>query len=305
MPRRDFAVEVVLRAVLVGRPFFYLAVARATVPPSCSVTLLGLWAANDGAAMETFLVLISLLPGPILHIPMPDRATCDQAVVEAKDQINLGGYCVTTYPKPLTTPRPRQKSLDYSPLPFAPSTSAQEAFRSGLEALAQGRTDQAVKLLEHAAEQGVARAIWKLVGMYADGDGVKMDKARADDYCLGLIDVASRYRNPEAQYYLGLLYLEGKGAPKNPKTAAHWLALSANNKDHHAQVLLGHMLFKGDQVARQPARGLFWLTVAKQTAGPDEGWIAKMHASFVAQATDDDKALAHEYLMDWVKTRRE
>jgi hypothetical protein len=60
------------------------------------------------------------------------------------------------------------------------------------------------------------------------------------------------------------------------------------------------MLFKGDQVARQAARGLFWLTVAKEAAGPDEGWIAKMHASFVAQATDNDKALAHEYLMDWL-----
>ena len=249
--------------------------------------------------METMLILISLLPGPILHIPMPDRATCDQAVVEAKDQINAGAYCVTTYPKPITTPRPQQKSLDYGPL--AQERGAQEAFRSGLQALQEGRTNQAVKLLERAAEQGVPRAIWKLAGMYADGDGVKMDKGRADDYCLGLIDFASRYRNPgEAQYYLGLLYLEGKGAPKNAKTAAHWLALSANNKDHHAQVLLGHMLFKGDQVARQAARGLFWLTVAKEAAGPDEGWIAKMHASFVAQATDNDKALAHEYLMDWL-----
>jgi hypothetical protein len=105
--------------------------------------------------------------------------------------------------KPITTPRPQQKSLDYGPL--AQERGAQEAFRSGLQALQEGRTNQAVKLLERAAEQGVPRAIWKLAGMYADGDGVKMDKGRADDYCLGLIDFASRYRNPgEAQYYLGL-----------------------------------------------------------------------------------------------------
>ena len=51
--------------------------------------------------------------------------------------------------------------------------------RSGTQALRQGKTDQAVAELEYAAEQGLPGAIWKLGRMYADGDGVKMDKARA------------------------------------------------------------------------------------------------------------------------------
>ena len=227
--------------------------------------------------------------------------------------------------------------------------SPQEAFRSGTQALRQGRTDQAVMELEFAAEQGVPGAIWKLGRMYADGDGVKMNKARAYDYfrrltrsheddtangrfvanafvTLGLFhldgipgvlrsdptiaremfrEAASYYRDPEAQYHLGLLYLEGKGTPKDAITAARWLALSANNNEHRAQALLGTMLFKGDQVARQAARGLFWLTVAKEAAGPNEGWIGEMHASAVARANDNEKALAHKYLTDWLKTRRE
>ena len=58
----------------------------------------------------------------------------------------------------------------------------QEAFRSGTQALRQGKTEQAVMELEYAAEQGVPGAIWKLGRMYADGDGVKADKARAYEY---------------------------------------------------------------------------------------------------------------------------
>src|SRR5262245_56508095 len=73
---------------------------------------------------------------------------------------------------PLTTMPPR------SGLPASP----QEAFRSGTQALRQGKTEQAVMELEYAAEQGVPGAIWKLGRMYADGDGVKADRARAYEY---------------------------------------------------------------------------------------------------------------------------
>ncbi|MFL6799252.1 MAG: tetratricopeptide repeat protein [Xanthobacteraceae bacterium] len=118
-------------------------------------------------------------------------------------------------------------------------------------------------------------------------------------------EAAAFYRDPEAQYYLALLYLEGRGAPHDAITAARWLALSANNGEHRAQALLGTMLFKGDQVARQAARGLFWLTVAKESAAPNEPWIAEMHASAISSANDSEKALAHKYLTDWLKSRRE
>jgi TPR repeat protein len=227
-----------------------------------------------------------------------------------------------------------------------------EAFRSGTQALRQGKTDQAVMDLEYAAEQGVPGAIWKLGRMYADGDGVQMSKARAYDYFRRLTSIhaddssgtpnarflanafvtlgqyyldgipgtlkadpnvaremfryaASYFGDPEAQYYLGRLYLFGKGAPKDAITAARWLVLSAKKGDHRAQALLGGMLFKGEEVSRQAALGLFWLIIAKDGAGPDESWITDMYATAVAQANDNDRALAHKYLEDWLKNRRE
>jgi len=227
-----------------------------------------------------------------------------------------------------------------------------EAFRSGTQALRQGKTEQAVMELEYAAEQGVPGAIWKLGRMYADGDGVKADKARAYEYfrrlttmhgddsagapnarfvanafvALGLYHLdgipgtlkadpnvaremfryaASYFADPEAQYHLGRLYLLGKGAPKDAIQAARWLRLSANKGDHRAQALLGSMLFKGEQVSRQAALGLFWLIVAKDAAKPDEAWITDMYTSALAQANETERAMAHKYLEDWLKNRRE
>src|SRR5258707_3562838 len=228
----------------------------------------------------------------------------------------------------------------------------QEAFRSGTQALRQGKTEQAVMELEYAAEQGVPGAIWKLGRMYADGDGVKADKARAYEYfrrlttmhgddsasapntrfvanafvTLGLYHLdgipgtlkadpnvaremfryaASYFADPEAQYYLGRLYLVGKGAPKDAIQAARWLRLSANKGDHRAQALLGTMLVKGDDGSRQAALGLFWLIVAKDAARPDEAWITDMYTTAVAQANGSDSAMARKYLEDWMKSRRE
>jgi TPR repeat protein len=227
-----------------------------------------------------------------------------------------------------------------------------EAFRSGAQALRQGKTEQALTELEYAAEQGVPGAIWKLGRMYADGDGVKMNKARAYDYfrrltathgddsagtpnarylanafvTLGLYHLdgipgtlkadpnvaremfryaAAYFADPEAQYHLGRLYLLGKGAPKDAIQAARWLRLSANKGDHRAQALLGSMLFKGEDVSRQAALGLFWLIMAKDAATPDETWITDMYTSALAQASDSERATARKYLEDWLKNRRE
>jgi hypothetical protein len=69
--------------------------------------------------------------------------------------------------------------------------------------------------------------------------------------------------------------------------------------------LLGAMLFKGEEVQRQAARGLFWLIVAKDSAGPGEGWITETYYAALAQATDSERALARTYLENWLKSRKE
>lgn len=214
-----------------------------------------------------------------------------------------------------------------------------------------GVSAAAIAALEWAAQQGELRAVWKLGRMYANGDGVQVNKARAFEYFRRLTDqhaekspgspearlvadafvtvglyyldgvpdavvadpkvafemfryAASYYADPTAQYHLGRLYLEGKGAPKDSVQAARWLRLSALKGEYRAQALLGSTLFKGDGIPRQAALGLFWLIVAKDSAtGADDSWISDAYAEAFSRATDADRALAYRHLENWLKTR--
>ncbi len=57
--------------------------------------------------------------------------------------------------------------------------------------------------------------------------------------------------------------------------------------------MLGAMLFAGDHVPRQAARGLMWLTLAKDSARADQqAWISKLYDSAFQQATEDELANA-------------
>jgi uncharacterized protein len=149
----------------------------------------------------------------------------------------------------------------------------------------------------------VANAFVALGHFYLDGipeSYVKADPTRARQM---YNYAASYFADPEAQFSLARLYLDGTGGQKDPKQAVKWLGLAANKGHHQAQAKLGAMLFSGKEVARQAAMGLFWLTVAKDSA-PGERWIADTHASAFAQATDDERALAYRYLENWLRDRR-
>jgi uncharacterized protein len=151
----------------------------------------------------------------------------------------------------------------------------------------------------------VANAFVALGHYYLDGipdSTIKADPARAHEL-FGY--AASYFGDPDAQYFLARQYLEGKGAPRDPRQAARWLSLAANKGQHHAQAVLGRMLFKGEQMPRQAARGLMWLTLARDSASPQETWIADLYDSAVRQATADERSLALVYLERWVNGRRD
>jgi hypothetical protein len=117
---------------------------------------------------------------------------------------------------------------------------------------------------------------------------------------------ASYFRDPEAQYYLARLYLDGVGAQRDPRTAARWFGLSAHKGLCKAQAMLGAMLFTGDHVPRQAARGLMWLTLAKDSADTsDQEWINRLYDNAFRQSSEDEKAMAAMYLKRWMQSRRE
>jgi exopolysaccharide production negative regulator len=155
----------------------------------------------------------------------------------------------------------------------------------------------------------VANAFVALGQYFLDGIP-KTPVARDPDRARSLFAYAASYfGDADAQYYLARLYLDGNGAPHDPRTAARWFALAAQKDQCRAQAMLGAMLFSGDHVPRQAARGLMWLTLAKENAKDiavnDQAWIGRLYASAISQASDDERALARVYLRHWSDRRFE
>jgi hypothetical protein len=117
---------------------------------------------------------------------------------------------------------------------------------------------------------------------------------------------ASYFGNADAQYDLARMYLKTPDASRDDfRYGARWLGLAAQKGQHQAQALLGQMLFNGDRLPPQRARGLMWLTLARDSATADEAWIKESYNRAVAKASEDDKTMALQMLEHWVQGRRD
>jgi len=56
---------------------------------------------------------------------------------------------------------------------------------------------------------------------------------------------------------------------------------------------------------RRSARGLMWLTGARDSALPDEAWIKESYNRAIAKASDDDRALALQMLEHWLQGKKD
>jgi TPR repeat protein len=151
----------------------------------------------------------------------------------------------------------------------------------------------------------VANAFVALGRYYLNGipnSKVKSDPERAREM---FSYAASYFGNADAQYDLARLYLHGGGTSRDDyRYGARWLGLAAQKGQHEAQALLGEMLFNGDKLPRQAARGLMWLTLARDAA-PDEIWIKESYSKAYAKASDDDRAMCLQMLEHWVQGRKD
>ena len=105
---------------------------------------------------------------------------------------------------------------------------------------------------------------------------------------------ATTFDDPNAQYNLAHMYMVGAGGLAKDKIAAiRWLALAAKQGHPASQALLGHMLFVGDGVLDQRARGLMWLELAKNGAlDTKDQWILELYQRDFQVASDRDRQAA-------------
>jgi hypothetical protein len=149
-----------------------------------------------------------------------------------------------------------------------------DAFRTGTQALRQGKTHQAITALEYAAEQGIAAAQWKLGRMFADGDGVDIDKLRAFEY---FKRIASEHADEVpgtprglmvANAFVALGHYYRDGIPDSPvrpdadrARQMFWYAASYF-ADSDAQYHLGRLYADGKLLPRDTVQAARWFRLA-------------------------------------------
>ncbi len=152
----------------------------------------------------------------------------------------------------------------------------------------------------------VANAFVALGRYYLSGipnSKVQSDPERAREM---LYYAASYFGNADAQYDLARLYLKGVDATSNELAVGlRWMNTAAKKGQHLAQAQLGEMLFNGDRMRPQRARGLMFLALACEGATPDEAWIKENYNRAVATSTADERAMAVKYVEQWVQGRRD
>ena len=107
------------------------------------------------------------------------------------------------------------------------------------------------------------------------------------------------FRDPDAQYELGQMFLTGDGGETDVKQAFNLFKLSANKGHPSAMAMFGDLLFQNGK----KVRGLASLTAALQLSPPkDREWISDMQERAFALADEADRrtaiALSQQMLKD-------
>lgn len=147
-----------------------------------------------------------------------------------------------------------------------------------------------------AQNSGVVASAFTALGAYFL-DGIKGTYVRPNpERAYDMFNYAASYfGDPNAQYNLGRLYLDGTGVDTDARQAARWFNLAAEKGHAPAQALLGQLLVNGQGVPAQRARGLMWLSMARDAAqGRKDDWIVALYEKVWASASEEDRAAAME-----------
>ncbi|HED16116.1 MAG TPA: sel1 repeat family protein [Gammaproteobacteria bacterium] len=137
------------------------------------------------------------------------------------------------------------------------------------DTLYDGRFDRWVA----QAEQGKARAQYKLGNAYLRGNEVDVDLKMAVKW----FKAAADQKYAKAEYKLGYLYSLGKGVKKNPRTAFKYLKRSAERGYSPAQFYLGKLYASGEGTTRDYDAAISWMKKAKaDNYGPADSELRRI-----------------------------
>ncbi len=136
-------------------------------------------------------------------------------------------------------------------------------------------------------------AQFKLGLLYYEGRGAARDHAAA----AGWYEKAAKGGSAEAQYNLALMAERGIGMARDAVRAAHFFKKAADGGLARAALGLSALCAKGEGLAHDPVRALMWLDVAAAGGlGGYEGFREGLAADMPAADIEKAKAMARRHL---------
>lgn len=116
---------------------------------------------------------------------------------------------------------------------------------------------------------------------------------RKNDYrnAFPLVKVMAEAGYPNYQHYLGKMYLNGEGTPKNPKKAFEWFSAAAKKSYKPAEFQLGKMYFNGTGVPQDFKIARRWLEVSAPEVGEAGILLGRIYSDGLGTDRDYSKAI--------------
>lgn len=139
----------------------------------------------------------------------------------------------------------------------------------GLTLLEQDRNEDAIKVIQKAADSGLPRSLYTLGKMYQYGLSIPENPEKAFKF----ISLAAQAGNDKAQYNLGKMYRDGYGIKKDDAFSAKWFEFAALQGNAKAQSHLATRYGKGVGVEQDDVVAMKWALLAARAGNK----IAKLN----------------------------
>ena len=170
-------------------------------------------------------------------------------------------------------------------------------YQDGLAAFQRRDYGAALKEFRPLADRGEALAQFYIGVMYEDGRGVTRNYGEA----LKWYRKAADQGDALAQYFLGVMYDSGRGLAQDYKEAVKWFLKAAEQGNVSAQYNLGEMYAKGQGVARDDVQSDMWFII-----GAKNGYEkARKYRDIVESSlTASDISKARKLAKEWMAKHR-
>lgn len=141
--------------------------------------------------------------------------------------------------------------------------------------------------------QFTANAMVVLGRYYKDGVAEAGIAKNQNEAQVMFTTAATYFDHPDAQYELARMYLDGDNTRIDGIQAARMLKSAVRQGHVGAEALLGHLIYDGKFLRRDPVLGLKMMMNAQRRAtGTDAEWISPLQEEAFALATEDERRAA-------------